>query len=383
MLNKIFKLFIYILNTPVYWISFFIPKNNNIWIFGSWEGLRYSDNSKFLFEYTENNLKSIRCIWLTKSKDVLLRLKKEGFEVYYSYSFKGYIYSAIAGRIIVSSNLHDVNRFVVNKSIKINLWHATNLKKIGFDADKTFSYKNQIPQFSINYLKYLIFPFLKIDYDFVIASSDESAKKMMSAFQLKRKNIIISGLPRTDILKTKNENSFTTIAYFPTFRDNSNFNYFKDFNEKLFDNYFKKKNINFFYKTHFADNNNWDFETKQIKRIKKDDIYEFLTFVDILITDYSSVYFDFCLLNRPIIFSPFDQESYLSNDRELYYNYNDVTPGPKCHNWQEVISEIDLILNGKDKYANKRQVLNQRFNRYQDFKNSKRLASQILSLNNN
>ena len=137
------------------------------------------------------------------------------------------------------------------------------------------------------------------------------------------------------------------------------------------------------YKTHFADNNNWDFETKQIKRIKKDDIYEFLTFVDILITDYSSVYFDFCLLNRPIIFSPFDQESYLSNDRELYYNYNDVTPGPKCHNWQEVISEIDLILNGKDKYANKRQVLNQRFNRYQYFKNSKRLASQILSLNNN
>ena len=383
MINKFKKFIIYTINIPAYLISFFFPKYSNIWIFGAWQGSRYSDNSKYLFEYVSKNHKNIRCIWLTKSEVVINKLQKNGFEAYYSYSLQGYFYTAISGIVIVSSALHDVNKFVINRSIKINLWHAITLKKIGCDVDKEFSFKNRKPQFSLKYFKYFIYPFLKVDYDFVIASSEENAKKMITAFNLQRDNIIISGLPRTDILKNRNKNDHAIVAYLPTFRDNSHFNYFENFNTKSLNRYFQKKNIFFYYKTHFADESNWDLNEERIQEIPQDDIYAFLKSVDILITDYSSVFFDFCLSNRPIIFAPFDIKTYIAKDRELYYNYEDVTPGPKCKSWQEVITEIDSILNGNDSYRKDRETINKKFNKFNDFKNSNRLAKEILSLSEN
>ncbi len=381
MLNKFKKILIYTLNIPLYWISILLPKNDKIWIFGSWQGEKYSDNSKYLYEHVQRNFEDIRCIWLTKNKKVLQTIRTNNFEAYHSYSMKGYFFSAIAGKVIVSSALHDVNKFVVHASLKINLWHAITLKKIGCDADKNFSYENQNVELSFQYLKYRIFPFLKIKYDYVIASSQENALKMQTAFNIRKKNIIISGLPRTDILKNKVKNDFTKIAYFPTFRDNSNFNYFRNFGTSFINDFFKKKNIYFFYKKHFADNNIREIKTDRIIQIQSNDVNEFLIDVDILITDYSSIYFDFCLLNRPMIFTPFDLENYIKNDRELYYDYNEVTPGPKCYSWLEVKNEIECILNGQDHYEIQRDKINKKFNKYSDFKNTKRLASQLTSLN--
>ena len=112
MINKFKKFIIYTINIPAYLISFFFPKYSNIWIFGAWQGFRYSDNSKYLFEYVSKNHKNIRCIWLTKSEVVINKLQKNGFEAYYSYSLQGYFYTAISGIVIVSSALHDVNKFV-------------------------------------------------------------------------------------------------------------------------------------------------------------------------------------------------------------------------------------------------------------------------------
>jgi CDP-glycerol glycerophosphotransferase (TagB/SpsB family) len=379
MLNKLFKLIIYTLNIPLYWISYFIPKKKNLWIFGAWFGYRYSDNSKYIFDFVNKNYKIIRGIWLTKSKAVYNKLKNQNYEVYYSYSIKGYIYTMLADKVIVSSGYRDVNRFVINRSVVINLWHATNLKKIGCDADLKFSYKCQNAYGSISYLKYILFPFLKTRYDYVLASSSESRVKMMSAFCVNSSNVIVTGLPRTDILKKMNNNNFT-IAYLPTFREITNYDYFENFNIIKMDEYFKKNKIKFLYKTHYADKNTWSIDTEHIEMIKNDDIYEILTFVDILITDYSSVYFDYCLTDRPMIFTPFDYEAYISHDRKLYYDYNEVTPGPKCYNWEQVVFEINKILEGNDEYSNQRRQINEKFNRYQDFNNRRRLIDKIIKL---
>jgi len=68
MLNKLFNIFIYTLNIPLYWISYFIPKKKNLWIFGAWFGYRYSDNSKYIFDYVNKNYKMIRGFGLQKVK---------------------------------------------------------------------------------------------------------------------------------------------------------------------------------------------------------------------------------------------------------------------------------------------------------------------------
>ncbi|CDG65347.1 MAG: hypothetical protein PWQ15_982 [Methanobacterium sp.] len=108
------------------------------------------------------------------------------------------------------------------------------------------------------------------------------------------------------------------------------------------------------------------------------DVYKILPFTDYLITDYSSVYFDYMLLNKPIIFAPFDIDDYIKNDREFYYNYNDVTPGPKAYNWKEVLKYINKIVREPNRYKDQRKIINQKFNKYNDNKNCQRVVNEII-----
>ena len=96
-----------------------------------------------------------------------------------------------------------------------------------------------------------------------------------------------------------------------------------------------------------------------------------------LITDLSSVYCDYLLMDRPIVFSAFDIAGYLAQDRSLYYEYDDVTPGPKAENWDEVVASLRHFFDDPDWYKEERQLIKQRFNSYQDGKSCERLYDEI------
>ena len=108
------------------------------------------------------------------------------------------------------------------------------------------------------------------------------------------------------------------------------------------------------------------------------DIYPILRYTDVLITDYSSVYFDYLLLNRPIIFAPFDIDEYMKKDREFYDNYNDVTPGPKAKNWDEVLVYIKEAIREPEKYGKDRERICKIFNQYCDSNSSERVYKAIM-----
>ena len=111
------------------------------------------------------------------------------------------------------------------------------------------------------------------------------------------------------------------------------------------------------------------------------DIYKLLTITDILITDYSSIYIDFLLLNRPIIFTPFDLVEYRHSNRELYYDYELITPGERCNNWENTLEEIKKLFDGKDEYSNDRELIRKRFHTNVDNQNSSRIINSIKELN--
>jgi len=121
--------------------------------------------------------------------------------------------------------------------------------------------------------------------------------------------------------------------------------------------------------------------SKQIKIVNDSDsdgdIYPILRKTDVLITDYSSVYFDFLLLNRPIIFAPFDFENYVREDREFYDNYNDVTPGPKAKNWDEVLKYVKEAIKNPEEYESERKRVCELFNAYNDANSSERVYKAI------
>ncbi|MCH8537862.1 MAG: CDP-glycerol glycerophosphotransferase family protein [Alkalimonas sp.] len=108
------------------------------------------------------------------------------------------------------------------------------------------------------------------------------------------------------------------------------------------------------------------------------DFYEILSASDLLITDYSSVYFDYLLLDKPIIFTPTDSEAYRETRGFLLEPYDFWAPGPKCFDQaslqQEILKQIDMPY----KYAKERENITQIVHHFRDNESSARVAKLIV-----
>lgn len=385
-MRKVKRVFLYLLNLPLYWIAKLVPKDEKIWIFGAWFGEKYADNSKYLFEYVNKNHPEIRAIWLTATKETEELIKSKGYEVYMTYSLNGYFYSIRSNYSFISVSASDVNFFIPTKYI-INLWHGCPLKKIGHDDKITANYKYSLVKL---FLK-RIFGFSKqaMNHSKIVASSETEASSLSTAFNKGIEDIIISGLPRNDVFlsveKNEKEKIFKVI-YMPTHRNEGEFNVSKLFLDdiEIINDKLKTDNIELHIKLHFYHMKQMNI--KDYSNIKlvfdkdiEQDIYSVILNYDILITDYSSIYFDFLLANRPIIFAPFDYEEYLKKDRELYYDYDEVTPGPKCQNWDQVLDWIVDFKKNPELYKEERKKIKNIFHKYQGGKNCDRVFNEVLN----
>ena len=110
---------------------------------------------------------------------------------------------------------------------------------------------------------------------------------------------------------------------------------------------------------------------------KKMDLYKIINAVDLLITDYSSIYFDFLLLDRPIIFTPMDLDEYRSNPGLLLEPYEFWTPGYKCLNQSDLQEKILLELRDGGSYGKERSVIKNIVHKYQDAYSTKRVLDLI------
>lgn len=128
-----------------------IPKNKNLWIFGAWFGDKYADNSKYLFEYVNKNKPEIRAIWVTRNENTYKLVKKEGYEVYFKNSLKGFLYSSLAGVGIISNAFNDIP-YTTGRMKIVQLWHGTPLKKIVFDETRFTLNKDSFKRKIILYL---------------------------------------------------------------------------------------------------------------------------------------------------------------------------------------------------------------------------------------
>lgn len=382
-INHLRRIFVNTVNSLIYVFSKILPKDENIWLFGAWFGEKYADNSKYLFEYVNKNLPSVRAIWLTKDKNVYELLNKKGYEVYYTYSILGYYYASRASISFVSTSFDDVNNYLP-APIVFYLGHGIPLKKLVYDDRINYKKLNSKKKFSI--LKFF-FPFIREpkDYDYLLASSEEDAKNLSSAFRIDKKNVPILGLPRNDTIKRANLSKLSNktnlkVIYLPTHRKEGSENFFQIFLEDLgfINQRLKDLNVDLFIKFHYY-HKSLEFENySNIHFLETDDIYNIINDFDILITDYSSVYIDFLLSEKPIIFFPFDYEDYVKSDRELYYKYDDVTPGPKCIKWAEVIEWIEKFKANPYLYLKERKSIKRKFHKYEDLKSSERVVSYVI-----
>lgn len=299
-----------------------IPKNNYILVFGDRAGIRFADNSRYLFFYLNKYNKEFKCIWITKDKKIYKYLNDKGFQCYFHNSLKGLYYALIAKYHIYNFVENDINKFVTYFSNNILLWHGVLPKKL-------IETKNKLKKSYINkrLKKYFLYP------------NHKMAQNILNHFQEKKFEFFVSNLPRNILLNrnelnvenyiTDQEKNFkkkiteenkTIIGYFPTwrhdgmelFRDIKNLN---DLNK--LDEYLLKNNSILLIKKHMNSekkdkNRHYNLEIekiishlgnlKSIRNLSFDfDLNSFLDICDILISDYSGVMFDYLYTDKPII----------------------------------------------------------------------------------
>jgi CDP-glycerol glycerophosphotransferase (TagB/SpsB family) len=351
-------------NIFLYGIANIIPKNNNIWVFGAWFGQKYSDNPRTMFKYVNTQDTKIRAIWITKDKSVIDEVKKEGYETYYHFSIMGLWFQLRAGFVFICQSVHD-DLFApsIGGGTKIiQLWHGIPLKKIMFDVfGGRPTNKNLIGKF-VDYLS----AYNEHRNDYIVATSPLTQEILANAFRVPVSHVLITGFPRNDVFlkepKTKIKKTPFRCIYMPTFRGGigSECDLFQQygFNFAAIEAQLLKHNIQLVLRMHPVNK-----PPESLVELIKDsdvicfdtgvDIYQTIAEYDCLITDYSSIYFDFILSNKPIIFAPFDLSHYMEKERALYFEFPDVTLTPFCMNWPEIIARlIDIKDNGTSQEYN-------------------------------
>ncbi|WP_163436658.1 CDP-glycerol glycerophosphotransferase family protein [Fibrobacter succinogenes] len=308
-------------------------RDRNLWAFGCWIGKKYDDNAKFLFEYVNKNHSNIRCVWLTRNKNVVAQVRQLGYEAYLSSSFKGVMMSLRCGVAIMTNGLDDFGAIPLVGGAKIvALWHGVGgFKKI---------YNENYSGLKLNVKRTVDAVFNWVGRDISLGTSEYTAERVMEQFDVKRDSIVITGQPRNDLFREKMERSSLVsnvdfdsyskvVLYMPTYRvsPNTHRDTVKDILQELsssekFQDYLKKENILFLVKLHpltqFAmKSDNCHFQVLGDKQVRS--VQHLLMAADCLVTDYSSCSVDYALLNRPIVFYVPDEADYLS-----YSSLNDA-----------------------------------------------------------
>jgi len=394
-MERLIKYIGYVLFIPIWWLQLLIPRNKNIWIFGAWNGQRFSDNSRYLFEYVRENHPKIKPIWITRDKKIQEQVNELGGISFLANEPKGIYYSLLAKHYFVSCGKIDVNHLAGNGARWTQLWHGNPMKKIGLD-DKFAPWSS----FFESKIVPVLFPFIYLfNYDYLVSNAEVFSDKMASAFNMPLNRILETGCPRNDVFYSQEEDAFNKglkskfkgcklLYYLPTFRGhNATKSLFtlEDYSLEKLEDFLEKENLVFISKGHYVDNQLSDGVKNEESRLinlsdeNVSDINFMLKDADLLITDYSGAYFDFLLTERPVVFAAFDLEEYLSSSRELYFDYGNIVSGPIAKDWNELMDALKSVWDS-EYYKKLTQEKNGQFNKYHDANNSKRVYEAIANL---
>lgn len=339
----------------VMYLSMLMPRNKKLCVFGAWLGERFADNSKQLFiEACER--KNLRAVWITKSESVLKEIHDMGYEAYMWGTPKAVWTQLRAGYAIVSNGISDLEHTFLGRSVIIDLWHGIPLKKVVYDNkyEKDWdSPKQKLRDKLIN---------VPLGKMYFVAPSEMFIPIYQSAFRRMREQIICLGQPRSDIFFADNKpdkyfSDKKIILYCPTHRNEGaeRIELSKIFNLERLEKFLDESGYYFVIKKHFyhrMEVENLEAYPHIIDITNEDmDIQRLIMETEVLITDYSSIYIDYLLLDSPLLFYCYDYEHYLANDREMYFEYEDVTPGVKAKSFDELLGQLKEVIENGDSYG--------------------------------
>ncbi len=337
-----------------------IPKDRKLVVFNSWFGNKYADSCKYVYEYLLDN-SNYKVYWITKNEEVYKKLKKEGKPVLKYYSLKAKWKQMRCAAACSSTQLSDFNVWFLSGSILLDLNHG-----YPFKTSEKINTRKQGRIWHSTLLKFL-------HYYAIMPSA--FCKKHYDVLPISPENILISDFARNDVyfdakLRDGINHSVErikvgrkAIVYMPTHRSSGAVK--MDMHQLLplneIDDFCDKYGWEFIIKKHFYHRGEIeDYSSfKHIHDITDDlsiDSQVILYQADVLISDYSSSYIDYLLLDRPLIFYHYDLDIFQKNERNIIIPFEklDFCPSPKTK--EQLYNEIiNICTSPVDRYAEKRR----------------------------
>lgn len=349
-MSTLFRRILGVLQIPLWTLLLIIPRQKNLWVFGAWNGQKFSDNPKYIFLEMLEKHPDIRVIWIVKSKLLLQQLQAQGLPAIYAYSLKGLWLQIRAGCCVFSHSVEWdlVSTCIGARTTRVQAWHGLPLKRIGYMDEMGVSRARAD-------LISRLYPHRTDRCDFIPAAGTYDQRIFQQAFNVAPQDVVKTGYPKFDPLwATQSDNSAQTrFIYMPTLRGaaGTQFDIFAkselDFQE--LDSILGAQGHTLYIKLHPVQV--WqpqDIEACQscdnITVLDADyDVYANFHLFDAVITDVSSVFFDFLFLGKPIILGLFDMQEFSQSTRSLNLDVSEIEVGYVARTWTETLAHMKAI----------------------------------------
>ena len=347
-MNRNLKALFFKINNFTSKLNTMIPKKRNrIVIYSNW-GFR--DNIRTLYQYLVDNGYQDKYEIVCASND-FYHLERNS-RVKYTSIYRGLYYFLTSKYFFYSFGKYPIKPS--KKQMVVNLWHGMPLKKIG---NLEYGLEN-------------------IDYNFftkLVSSSDLFTPIMKTAFNAKDEQMLLVGNIRNDELFEEKKDK--NIIWMPTYRNSKNYHDSQDaFIFSLDESEFEDINTilaeyeyHLYIKLHPLEESQFKFKNNysNINMLSEDIIsqhygtlYKFLGTTSALITDYSSVFLDYYLLDRPVAFTINDYEEYKEKRGFVFDDIKSLMAGPTISNLEELLKFLLSVMNSEDEFYIERNKVN-------------------------
>lgn len=311
-------------------LNIFVKKDDKLFLFISYGGKKFDDSPKVIYEQLkkDSRFKNYKLIWAFIEPNKYLNIDEDKK---IKVDTLKYFITAISARVwITNSTVERGLNFKRKNTLYVNTWHGTPIKRMGSDIvdnNKSFKLRGNWP------------------VDAMTSQSDYETDIFSTVYNIDRKKFLLCGLPRNDELVNYDmqkrdiiinrlgiDKNKKIILYMPTFRE-----FQKNINQECvlippisLDKWKKELSDQYIllFRAHY--------EVVKTMNIVDDDfvrnvtdypiLNDLLIVSDILISDYSSIYFDYAIMDKPMFHFTYDYEEY-SKKRGMYFDIRDELNG--------------------------------------------------------
>jgi CDP-glycerol glycerophosphotransferase (TagB/SpsB family) len=343
-----------IANGFVYPLSKLIPRRADLWLFGHQDGA-FAGNSKALFLWVVTNRPDVRAVWITSDRQVRRMLEGRGLPVAAKPGVAATWLAARAGAYFYCHGPADISVALSRGALLVNLWHGVGLKSLAWGNPTTVESIYRSSGWIDSSLKLS----LRIMPDVLVTTSEAMQQHFASQFQLPLERCPPLGYPRLDLARDRRlaelirqlpggdprelwpEGVEEVYAYVPTYRDSRGV-FAREAIPRLdkLEDILRSRNAVLYIKPHRHTAGEW-VTGERVRLWPKVDLDAALPHLTGLITDYSSVHYDY-IFHRSMgsILYLFDEEEYLSADRLLLYPLRENTAGWIASSFEELLHLI-------------------------------------------